>query len=230
MPHGAVGIDDAAPRRDDAVRRHDARIDALFDADKAVNALVFDDLGKFFALFALDDEVAVDEAVADALGEQHARRALARGGHSDEYEVIHISHYNKNRKRKVTLLTILLLTLSMLFALTACSSYGSIKKAYEDAGYTESEEIQKYQDLILQEIGEDNEDYENFCTVHVFVKTLGVAVILEFHSTKKLEELAESSATFKGFYEDCQKSDLVKGNCILVLPLASDALSVFINA
>ena len=97
MPHGAVGIDDAAPRRNDAVRRHDARIDALFDADKAVNALVFDDLGKFFALFALDDEVAVDEAVADALGEQHARRALARGGHSDEYEVIHISHYNKNR-------------------------------------------------------------------------------------------------------------------------------------
>ena len=97
MPHGAVGIDDAAPRRDDAVRRHDARIDALFDADKAVNALVFDDLGKFFALFALDDEVAVDEAVADALGEQHARRALARGGHSDEYEVIHTSHYNKNR-------------------------------------------------------------------------------------------------------------------------------------
>ena len=39
-------------------------------------------------------------------------------------------------KRKVTLLTVLLLTLSMLFALTACSSYGSIKKAYEDAGYT----------------------------------------------------------------------------------------------
>lgn len=137
-------------------------------------------------------------------------------------------------KKKVTLLTVLMLTLSMLFALTACSSYGSIKKAYEDAGYTESEEIQKYQDLILQEIGEDNEDYENFCTVHAFVRldgfNSGAAVILEFHSTKKLEELAETSATFKGFYEDCQKSDLVKGNCILVLPLASDALSVFINA
>ena len=48
-----------------------------------------------------------------------------------------------NMKRKVTLLTVLLLTLSMLFALTACSSFGSIKKAYEDAGYTESESIQK---------------------------------------------------------------------------------------
>ena len=52
-------------------------------------------------------------------------------------------------KKKVTLLTVLLLTLSMLFALTACSSYGSIKKAYENAGYTESESIQEYQDKIL---------------------------------------------------------------------------------
>ena len=138
-------------------------------------------------------------------------------------------------KKKVTLLTVLMLTLSMLFALTACSSYGSIKKAYEDAGYTESESIQEYQDKIVEALGEENENYENSCTAHLFVKTeglfdSGVALILEFHSTKALEEMTENSATFKGVYEDLQKSDWVKENCILLFALGSDSASVFINA
>ena len=140
-----------------------------------------------------------------------------------------------NMKRKVTLLTVLMLTLSMLFALTACSSYGSIKKAYEDAGYTESESVQEYQDKIVEALGEENENYENSCTAHLFVKTeglfdSGVALILEFHSTKALEEMTENSATFKGVYEDLQKSDWVKENCILLFALGSDSASVFINA
>lgn len=140
-----------------------------------------------------------------------------------------------NMKRKVTLLTVLMLTLSMLFALTACSSYGSIKKAYEDAGYTESESVQEYQDKIVEALGEENENYENSCTAHLFVKTeglfdSGVALVLEFHSTKALEEMTENSATFKGVYEDLQKSDWVKENCILLFALGSDSASVFINA
>ena len=69
-------------------------------------------------------------------------------------------------KKKVTLLTVLLLTLSMLFALCACSSYGSIKKAYENAGYTESESIQEYQDKIVEALGEvRNERRERLCDV-----------------------------------------------------------------
>ena len=58
----------------------------------------------------------------------------------------------------------------------------------------------------------------------------GVALILEFHSTKALEEMTENSATFKGVYEDLQKSDWVKENCVLIFALGSDAASVFINA
>ena len=137
-------------------------------------------------------------------------------------------------KRKVTLLTVLMLTLSMLFALTACNSYGSIKKAYEDAGYTESESIQEYQDKIVEVLGEENEDYENLCTVHLFTKTqgldFGIAIILEFNSTKKIDELCESSATFRGAYEDFQKSDWVKENCVMIFAFGSDSASVFINA
>ena len=118
-------------------------------------------------------------------------------------------------KRKVTLLTVLMLTLSMLFALTACSSYGSIKKAYEDAGYTESESVQEYQDEIVEAMGED---YENVCTIHLFTKDLlDFALILEFHSTKDLEEAYESSETLKGLVKDLQNSDLVNGNCVLFL-------------
>ena len=58
----------------------------------------------------------------------------------------------------------------------------------------------------------------------------GAALILEFHSTKALEEMTENSATFKGDYEDLQKSDWVKENCILLFALGSDSASVFINA
>lgn len=135
-------------------------------------------------------------------------------------------------KRKVTLLTVLMLTLSMLFALTACNSYGSIKKAYEDAGYTENETFQSYQADIVEALGED---FESVCTVHVFQKGLigeDFAVILEFHSTKDLEEAYENSATLQGLAEDLQKSDRVKGNCFLFLynPIIGNSFSTFVNA
>ncbi len=138
-------------------------------------------------------------------------------------------------KRKAALWTSLVLALAMLFALTGCSSFGSIKKAYENAGYTESESVQEYQDRIVAAFGEEYEDYENSCTVHLFSKKeglfdSGVALILEFHSTKKLEEATQNSATFKGIYEDAQKSDYVKENCVLLFALGSDAASTFINA
>ena len=42
--------------------------------------------------------------------------------------------------------------------------------------------------------------------------------------------MTENSATFKGVYEDLQKSDWVKENCILLFALGSDSASVFINA
>ncbi len=136
-------------------------------------------------------------------------------------------------KRKAALWTSLVLALAMLFALTGCSSFGSIKKAYENAGYTESESVQEYQDQIVAALGEENENYENTCTAHLFTRSglnFGVALVLEFHSTKALEEMAEESATFKGVYEDAQKSDWVKENCILIFALGSDAHSTFINA
>ena len=138
-------------------------------------------------------------------------------------------------KRKAALITTLLLSLVMLFALTACSSYGSIKKAYEEAGYTESESLQEYQDKVVEALGEENADYENSCTVHFFSKMdglldMGVAIVLEFHSTKKLEEMVANSATFKGVYEDAQKSDWVKENCVLIFAFGTDAASTFINA
>ena len=138
-------------------------------------------------------------------------------------------------KRKAALWTSLVLALAMLFALTGCSSYGSIKKAYENAGYTESDSLQEYQDKVVEALGEENEDYENSCTVHFFSKMdglldMGVAIVLEFHSTKKLEEMVENSATFKGVYEDAQKSDWVKENCVLIFAFGSDAASTFINA
>lgn len=133
------------------------------------------------------------------------------------------------KKKFVVVITSLTLIVFMLSMFCACSSYGSVKKAFEKEGYTESESVQSYQSQIKEAIGENNEDA---CTVHLMVKdTLKVALILEFKSTDKMEEVIEESATLKGMIQDIQKSEIVNGNCVLFFytPL-TEALTIFKNA
>ena len=135
-------------------------------------------------------------------------------------------------KKKFSVMACIMLIAAMFALLTACSSISSIRSAYEDAGYTESESVQEYQNQVVEALGED---YENVCTVHVFTKAnglldMGVAVVLEFNSTAEMEEAIEGSETLQGLIADIQNSELVNGNCVLLLAIGSDSRSPFLNA
>ena len=117
------------------------------------------------------------------------------------------------------------MALAVCFLFAGCNKYGVIKKAYEDAGWTVSTEIEQYQDQINTAIAEENR--EDIADVHVFVKNIvSVAIIVEFKSTESLVEAVENSATLQGFIEDAQNSDYVSGNCVLIT-LSPAALEVF---
>lgn len=126
-------------------------------------------------------------------------------------------------KKKSLLLTCLLLVVTLAIALCGCSTYGSIKSAFEKEGYTvtdaSNEDIEKYLD----------EQGANVCHVHFAKKNMSTALIFEFNSTKEMDEQIEKSEALKGILKDAQKSDLVNGNCFIV-SISPDALKIFKNA
>jgi hypothetical protein len=111
-----------------------------------------------------------------------------------------------------------------------CSTYGSVKSAFEREGYTESENIEAYQDKIYDALNaKSEEEVDKVCKVHLLVKdTIKVALILEFDSNDKMNEQINESETLKGLIKDAQKSDYVSGTCILLFytPL-TDGLNIF---
>lgn len=96
--------------------------------------------------------------------------------------------------------------------LVGCNSFNGIKKNFENAGYTYSEEVNTTIKSLLTEF--EKEDV--VVTPHVFTKSLNIAVVLEFKSTKEMNQQIEESETLKGLLKDFQKSDFVKGNCVLI--------------
>lgn len=114
------------------------------------------------------------------------------------------------------------LCLTMLFSLTACNKFNSVKKAFEKEGYTYSDE-ENSSLSSLQASFEDEDGKGASVTVHVFTKKDGVLgeqsvlfAVLEFKSTKELNQELEDNETLKGMLKDSQKSDYVNGNCIFV--------------
>ncbi len=139
------------------------------------------------------------------------------------------------KKKLGMILSSLALVVLMIATLCACSTFGGIKKAFEKEGYKESEDVPAAQESIVKGIfGEDAEDY---LTIHVFTKSLSVATIVEFKSTKemekKLKELVEDETIggyIKQSIENLQKCDIVNGNCVLVSGYLTGCISIFKNA
>ena len=73
------------------------------------------------------------------------------------------------KKRLATIVSALALVAVMLVGLCACgSTYGSIKSAYEKAGYAESESVSDAQkEIVSTFLGEDA---ETAVTIHVLTK------------------------------------------------------------
>lgn len=123
----------------------------------------------------------------------------------------------------------------MIAVLCGCSTYGGIKTAFENEGYTESESVTTAQKEAVTEIfGEDCEDY---CEIHVFTKGVSVATIVEFNSTQemqdKLKELADDPTIggyIKQTIDNLQECDIVNGNCVLVSGYLTGCISIFKNA
>jgi len=127
-------------------------------------------------------------------------------------------------KKMTKWLALALVAVMLLTTLVSCgSSFGKIKKNFEDAGYTY---ISESDDGTAKTIAAELENGNLECTVHFFkteVKVVLVdvpvyAMVLEFKSDKELAKAFEEngSATLKGLIKDAQESEYVRDNCVLV--------------
>ena len=110
----------------------------------------------------------------------------------------------------------------MVLSLVACSTYSTILKNFEEAGYTE---LKDEENSSVKTITAELEKGNLTCDVHFLRKEGGIldtrnVIILEFASDKALLEAIEESATLSGMIQDAQNSQFVNGNCVL-LPLLS---------
>lgn len=119
------------------------------------------------------------------------------------------------KKKLAAIFSTMLVALMLVAVLCGCSTYGSVKSAFENEGYTESQNVQEYQDRIVDYLGEN---YKDVCTLHIMTKGLtdGVAIICEFKSTEEIDEQIKNSSMLQGAIKDAQNSDYVNGNCLLL--------------
>lgn len=145
--------------------------------------------------------------------------------------------------KKLLKLTSLLLLVTMLFNLVACSSFGKISKALEDIGYAQIENEEESSD-----VANDAKEDESVTKVYLFtnkgslegidkLKTTLVTVI-EFNATEDLVEYFKDNNTLQGIVEDIKEdgtaeevynelkeAGLACGNC-LIAPIGIDAKNV----
>ncbi len=122
------------------------------------------------------------------------------------------------KKKLGLIVSAMALIVVMLVSLCACgSTWGKIKSAYEKEGYEETD-AEATQTAIIE--GIFGKDKESAFTVHVMKKGDGliasVAIIVEFKSTKEMEEMLKDKVTAedaKNVYDELQKLDTVNGNC-----------------
>ena len=129
-------------------------------------------------------------------------------------------------KKLFTVALSLAIAVVMLFSFCACSSYGGIKDAFEDAGYTEIEPSESQKKQIETIVGED---YDSKVSFHVFQKDLNVAIIIEFKEDEDLVKALNKNVgeeNVKEAYEALQKLDTVNENCTIV-SVSPDALNIF---
>lgn len=140
-------------------------------------------------------------------------------------------------KKQLRICAVIATLVCALICFCSCGKYNSILKAFEDAGYTESDTAtdiqQSVKDMVFGKDEDGNEDRSDV-TLHVLYKGDGLVkatvIIAEFKSDKALEERYEESKDLQNLVKDLQNSDYVNGNCVLVFNLASDGLTIFKNA
>ncbi len=143
--------------------------------------------------------------------------------------------------KKILKITTILLILTMVFGIAACSSFGKIQKALEDIGYAV---VENKDNNVSEEAKED----ESVTKVYVFtnansisaleIAKLTLVTVIEFNSTKDLVEYFKENNTLQGIITDIQEDGTVEeiynqlkakglacGNCIIA-PIGLDATNV----
>ena len=143
--------------------------------------------------------------------------------------------------KKLVKLSALLIAITMLFTLTACSYFNEVKTTLEEAGY---QIVQNEENNVTQEAEED----ERVTNLHVFTNgnsltalesyKLTTVVVIEFKATKELVEYYKESDTLQGavtdikedgtaeeIYNQLKSAGFAHRNCIIV-PIGLDAVTV----
>ena len=143
--------------------------------------------------------------------------------------------------KKLLKIGTLILIVTMLFNLVACSTFGRVQKTLENIGYNlvENEE---------NETSQEAEESEKVVNVYMFtnkeslsgagILRLTFVTVIEFKSTKELVEYFKESNTLQGIAKDLEEDGTVQeiynelkdegfayGNC-LIIPLGLDAETV----
>lgn len=118
----------------------------------------------------------------------------------------------------------LVLVLALVVGMFGCSSYGKLKSAFEDEGYTEVSTNEN-----AEAMKKEAEELGISVDVHVMTKKTAVAVILEFENNEKLAEFFKDSDTAKGVAKDIKNNEdlkalhsslenagFAKGNCLVI--------------
>lgn len=134
-------------------------------------------------------------------------------------------------KKKSLFVTCLLLALSLIAMLCACSSFGGIRSAFENAGYEEVDLSEELQSILNAGDGE-YEQISDVITLHTFKgkSILDVAFIAEFNSTEEMEKALKDHVTAQdaqNIYDELQKLDTVNGNCFYLFGTNSESLKIF---
>lgn len=130
--------------------------------------------------------------------------------------------------KKLSIVATLILCVVMAMSLTACaSSYGAIKKAFENEGYSESQTIEGF----TKDVQGALEKEEISVQIHVMTKDIvKIAMIIEFKTTEDMKKAYDnneiirdhvknitSNEDVKAFQKSLEDAGYAKGNC-LVLP------------
>ncbi len=129
--------------------------------------------------------------------------------------------------KKISIIATLLLVLAMAMGLAACSSYGAVKKAFENEGYSESQSMEGFTADIKKALEKD----EISVNIHVMTKDIvKIAMIIEFKSTQEMKDFYDNNEIVrthvknvtenedvKAFQKSLEDAGYAKGNC-LVLP------------
>ena len=130
--------------------------------------------------------------------------------------------------KKLTIVATLVMCVVMAMSFAACaSSYGALKKAFENEGYSESQTMEGFTKDIQKALEKD----EISVNMHVFTKDLvKIAMVIEFKSTEEMKKFYDnneivrdhvknvtSNEDVKAFQKSMEDAGYAKGNC-LVLP------------